>query len=181
MRERAGTGLSTEAWREAADAVRCATSPWEGDGFAALYALALREGRRTLRGFRTLDDARRDDLAAEVITRRLREVAGATRPRAYFRVALRRTALSWIRGERLTLREEGEVEYVEGPLDEEETRAVYAIDARGALAGMGARERAVLVADACGEAREAIAKAWGTSRANVDQIVSRGRRRVGDA
>jgi transcriptional regulator len=58
---------------------------------------------------------------------------------------------------------------------------VYAVDARGALAGMGARERAVLVADACGEAREVIAKAWGTSRANVDQIVSRGRRRVGDA
>lgn len=166
-----------DPWRDAAAAVRRSPAPWSSEGFARLYGLALREGERALRGFRSLDRARREDLAAETVTRALLSVASADAPRAYFRTAVRRAALSWLRAERpAPAAGEATPRYVEGALDDAEARAVYALDAKAALGAMGARDRAVLLADADGEAREAIAATWGTSRANVDQIVSRARR-----
>ena len=168
---------AVDPWRDAAAAVLRSPAPWSSEGFARLYELAQAEGARALRSFRSLDAARRADLAAETITRALLAVASADAPRAYFRTAVRRAALSWLRAERLAPAEKEEApRYVEGALDAEEARAVYGLDAKAALGAMGGRDRAVLLADADGEAREAIAATWGTSRANVDQIVSRARR-----
>jgi DNA-binding NarL/FixJ family response regulator len=43
---------------------------------------------------------------------------------------------------------------------------------------MAPREREIVVAVAMGEDREELARSYNTSRANIDQIVSRARRRL---
>ncbi len=180
-----GTAAEREgdAWGALAAAIRDAPSAWSCAAFGELYALAIVEGRRVLRGLRGLDDARREDLAIEALLAKLPEVVSAERPRAFFRTVLWRDAISWMRSGRSRLATADEPaepsRYDEGPYDAEEASAIYRVDARQRLDALDARELEVMLADAWGEAREAIARAVGTSRANVDQIISRARRRSG--
>lgn len=176
---------SNDRWREAAEGVRAAPSPWESESFGELYLLAKSEASLVLRTFRTMDDARREDIALGALVEKLPEIAAADRPRAYFRTVVLNDAISWTRGDRARVAETPRTTraYVEGPLDEEEMRAIYRLDVCGALESADERELAMLLADAEGVAREDIARAHGTTRANVDQIISRWRRKrvLGDA
>jgi DNA-directed RNA polymerase specialized sigma24 family protein len=62
----------------------------------------------------------------------------------------------------------------EAPSDTpEEDRRGFVLDARDALDELSERDRGIVVAAGLGEDREEIAKAFGTSRGNVDKIVSR--------
>jgi DNA-directed RNA polymerase specialized sigma24 family protein len=61
---------------------------------------------------------------------------------------------------------------------QEDGRRAFVLDARAELLRLSPRDRAIVVAAALGEEREDIARNLGTSRANVDQIVSRARKRL---
>ena len=172
------TSPAGDPWSALAAAVRGAGAPWESAAFSALYALALAEGDVVLRAFRTLDRARRLDLALDTFVTKRGEMVAADRPRAFFRTVLYRDAVSWVRSPRSRVAadpQEG-VGGFEGAPDGAEAGLVYRLDAGRRFEALSARERAALFADALGVAREAIGRTLGASRANVDQIISRARR-----
>ncbi len=172
-----------DPWEPVAAAIRGASSPWSCAAFGRLYELALAEGVRVLGTFRDLDEARRVDLALETLVAKRREIAEADRPRAFFRTVLYRDAVSWRRSGRARLATEADAlegcAHTAGPCDAVECGALHRLDARAALARMNDRQRAMLVADAEGHSRDEIARAHETTRANVDQVLSRARRSAG--
>lgn len=178
------TSPASDPWSVIAAELRASASPWKSAAFARLYDLARAEGPRVLRSFRALDQERRIDLALGTLLAKLDEIIAADRPRAFFRLALRNDAISWTRSPRArvgALLEEAPV-YDQRALDASEASLIYRVDARRRFHALDARARDVMLAEAFGETREAIGRAAGTSRANVDQIISRARRRhAGDA
>ncbi|MEZ4409510.1 MAG: hypothetical protein R3A52_24015 [Polyangiales bacterium] len=173
----------TEAWRETVARVRSSPDWRRSPAFAELYALVSREAERVFRAFRgrafDMDEAH--DLLAE----RMTEILSAESPRAYFATALRRRLIDVERRAR-TRREAPRTEAtdeaarrVPSPGTESGAeRVAFVIDARAGVARLTLRERDVLVAVAEGEDRDALARALGTSRANIDQIVSRARQKL---
>jgi len=149
-----------------------------------LYGLALSEGPRQLASFRRrLGEDRIVDLVHDLLAAKVDAIVAAEEPRALFCTALQRRAISWLR--------RGDAAVVEDPVEEttntaaydesegsEDERQGFILDARNVLSKLPERERALVVAVALGEDREAIARTFGTSRANVDQIVSRVRRKL---
>lgn len=173
--------VAEDPWAAATAALRDASAPEESAAFGALYELVRREGRGMLRSFQKIDDARKDDLAFDALDAALPALLRADSPRAYFAKALRNKALSWRRSPRAAVASPdgaSEARGSGGPVDGEERLALARLDAGRALDALRPRERAVLLADAEGWSREEIAAMLCTSRANVDQIVSRARRRV---
>lgn len=167
------------AWIEAVARIRESskngeylTSPHLGQ----LYDLALADGPKLLGSFRRrLGEDRILDLIHDLMAARLERIIEADEPRALFSVALHRRAISWLR--------RGDADVVADPEEElaasgepEDERRGFVLDARAALENLKPRERAIVIAVALGESREAIAEELGTTRANVDQIVSRVRR-----
>jgi DNA-binding NarL/FixJ family response regulator len=144
-----------------------------------LYVLALAEGRRVLRGFRVIDEARREDLVVDLLVERLAALLRAQRPRAFFRAMVYNAARSWLRRGDAVVLEEGDPQDGERAPWGVDDDAAARIDGRRALLRMTLREQRILVLVGLGDDREAIAKEFRTSRANVDQIVSRVRRRAG--
>lgn len=193
MRRSPGIRLSTLAetctspagdpWASLAAAIRGASSPWSCAAFGALYGLALAEGVQALRSFRDLDEARRADLALATLVTKLDAIAAADRPRAFFRKVLYRDAVSWRRSGRARVATEADAPercaHGEGPCDAVECLALRRLDANAALGRLSDRQRAMLLADAEGYSREEIARAHATTRANVDQVLSRARRGAG--
>ena len=131
-----------------------------------------------LRAFRTLDGARRLDLALVTFVTKRGEIVAADRPRAFFRTVLYRDAVSWVRSPRSRVAADPQEAAggFEGAPDGAEAGLVYRLDARRRFEALSPRERAALLADAEGVTREAIGHSLGASRANVDQIISRARR-----
>lgn len=172
-----------DPWAPLAASIRGASSPWSSAAFGELYKLALAEGIRVLRSFHDLDEARRADLALETLVAKRSEIAAADRPRAFFRKVLYRDAVSWKRSGRSRLATEADASehcaHTAGPCDAVECSALHRLDARAALARLSERQRAMLVADAEGHSREEIAHVHATTRANVDQVLSRARRGAG--
>ncbi len=173
------TSPAGDPWSALAAEVHAAASPWTSAAFAALYRLARTDGARVLRSFRALDADRRVDLAIDSFLAKRDDILAADRPRAFFRKALYHDAVSWMRSprSRVAAVPEETSGHLHGALDASEASLIYRLDARRRFANLHAREREMLLANALGETREAIGKAAGTSRANVDQLISRARRR----
>lgn len=142
-----------------------------------LYALAERDGPGFLRSFRhTLDRERVMDLIHDLLAEKLAEILEAGNPRAVFRTALVRRAISWKRRGDAAVMEDlsDDVMVAEGTsAGSEEERHHFRVMARRALERLPEWKRAIVVAVASGEDRNVIAARFDTSRANVDQIVSR--------
>lgn len=162
-----------EDWKKAAALVRQSK-----EHLPALYELAREDGPRFLARFRRrLGDERIVDLVHDLLATKAEAIALADEPRALFCTALQRRAISWLR--------RGDAAVIEAPPsgavgtvpEDEAERQRFLVDARAALDELTPRERMVAVAVALGEEREEIARELKTSRANVDQIVSRIRRR----
>lgn len=173
-----------DPWAAAIAALRGSPAPYASPGFGALYTLVCREGRRMLRSFRQIDDDRKDDLAHDTLLVALPALLRADCARAYFATALHRAAVSWLRSPRATVAElvvEGtrEAEH-DGDAEGCAHRRIAAREAFEALGGLNSRDRAVMLAEARGDSRDEIAAALGMSRANVDQVISRARRRMRD-
>lgn len=163
---------TAEQWREAALRVR----QDKDQHLPRLYELALEDGPRLLARFqRRLGDDRVVDLVHDLLATKVDAIVAAEEPRALFCTALQRRAISWLRRGDAAVAEEAP-ESASGKEDESD-RQRFLIDARAALEGLSDRERAMAVAVALGEEREEIAREFKTSRANVDQILSRIRRR----
>jgi DNA-directed RNA polymerase specialized sigma24 family protein len=170
----------TEEWRAVVALLRAAPDPLQSEHVARLYELALSDGPRLLRSFRRrLGDERIVDLVHDLLAVKLEAIIAAEEPRALFCTALHRRAISWLRrGDAIVMPDGPEV--ASAPTAAEEETRGFVHDALAALRALPAREREIVVAAAVGEDREAIAREFGTSRANVDQIVSRARRRLSE-
>jgi DNA-directed RNA polymerase specialized sigma24 family protein len=166
-------------WDEIIARIQGEPDPLRSPHVRRLYEVALSDGPRFLTSFhRTLGDERTRDLVHDLLSEKLQAILEAETPRAFFCTALQNRARSWVR--------RGDAKVVESPPDSsrdtapdrnEEERRAFVLDARDALAALSERDRDIVVAAALGEDREAIAREFRTSRANVDQIVSRLHRR----
>lgn len=162
-------------WQLARQRITSTHDPARSREIVVLYRLAIADGTRALRSFSKIDEERRADLIHDLLATRLDAILAADSPRALFLTALSRLAIQWIR------RKDAEVH--ESPAAQAEgidRDPGHAIDVRRALAKLGARDARVLFAVAIGEDRDEIARVHGTSRQNVDQIVSRARRRLAE-
>lgn len=164
-----------EDWDEIVVRVRKEPDPLRSPVVGRLYEVAVDDGTRFLSSFRNeFGEDRILDLIYDLLSEKLAEILNAETPRAFFCVALRRLAIDW--------RRRGASKVVESPPDSsraspsdttEEDRRAFVLDARNAVDALSERDRGIVVAAALREDREAIAREFGTSRANVDQIVSR--------
>lgn len=168
---------AAEEWKAVVALVRAAAEPLQSPHLPRLYELALADGPRLLGNFRRrLGQERIVDLIHDLMAAKVDAIIAADEPRALFCTALQRRAISWLRrGDAEVVAEVRETADACGAAEDE--RQGFILDAKSALDQLPARERAMVVAVALGEERESIAREFGTSRANVDQIVSRVRRR----
>lgn len=158
--------------------LRADADPCSSEHVPDLYALAVRDGRAALHRYRgALGAARVDDLIHDLLAAHLEDLVRADNPRALLATALVRRAISWLRRKDARVVEARDDD---GAFDGESASDAldFVLDARSAIAQLGAREQEIVFAVACGNDREQIAKELGTSRANVDQIVSRARRKL---
>lgn len=163
---------TADDWREAALCIR----QDRAKHLPRLYQLALEDGPRLLARFqRRLGDERIVDLVHDLLATKVDAIIEADEPRALFCTALQRRAISWLRrGDAAVASERPESA---ADRDDEGERQRFLLDARAALDDLAPRERAMAVAVALGEEREAVAREFKTTRANVDQILSRIRRK----
>jgi DNA-directed RNA polymerase specialized sigma24 family protein len=167
---------AAEDWIRVVLLIRADADPLRSPHLGKLYDLALADGPRLLKSFqKRLGDDRILDLVHDLLATKLEAIVAADEPRALFCTALQRRAISWLRRGDAAVVEDAPERPPEGVVEDE--RQGFLVDAKNALEGLPERERAMVVAVALGEEREAIAQAFRTTRANVDQIVSRVRRR----
>lgn len=153
-------GQNDEVWKSASD--------------ERLYELARDTGEAILHHrFKKIDPSRRLDLIHDSLMD-LAQLRAADSPRAWFITVLTRKALSWLRRGDADVK--GATDRHQSKPDDAPPDPDFVLDARRALAHLPPREQQVLWAVAAGESREELAQALGTSRANIDQIVSRCRR-----
>jgi DNA-directed RNA polymerase specialized sigma24 family protein len=168
-----------EDWDEVVRTLRTAELPRSHPAFAQLHRLAVLDGKSALAGFRRLDDGLREDVIHDLIVVELEQLIAADRPRSYFMVAVRRRAIDLLRKlsrESPELDEEASARTASG-LDNTQGDPAFVLDARQALASLSERDLRIVTAVGLGEDREALAASHGISRAAVDQIVSRVRKR----
>lgn len=125
-----------------------------------------------------------EDLLHEVVGNpsKMKKILGATSPRAMYRTIVCNLVIDWValaanqldpRDERSTRQNpSGEVPEVGGRLGPDQGLCER-MDAARFLALCSPRDRDVLLAVQAIEDREEVARQFGTTRANVDQIVSR--------
>lgn len=168
-----------QEWDEIIARILDDPDPLRSPHIRRLYEVALSDGRRFLTSFRgTLGDERTLDLVHDLLAEKLLAIIEAETPRAFFCTALQNRARSWVRrGDAKVVESPPESSRDAGPDRSEDERRAFVLDARDALAALSERDRDVVVAAALGEDREAIAREFRTSRANVDQIVSRVQKR----
>jgi RNA polymerase sigma factor (sigma-70 family) len=168
-----------DEWNELITRIRADSDPLRSPHLREFYAVAVRDGMRLLASFRrSLGDERLLDLIHDVLAD-VDQILSAETPRAFFCTALQRRAISWRRRGDASVAETPPEEVGEtGPHDEEARRA-FMLDAIQALDALPDRDRRIAIAAGLGEDREAIAREHGLSRANVDQIISRARKRLG--
>jgi RNA polymerase sigma factor (sigma-70 family) len=142
-----------------------------------LRQACLARAHAMLRSFR-LPDADVEDLVQDFLAAKLEELArdDLESPETFFCVCLRRAALDAVR----TAKRRRDLLAREGPpRNETNASAIEDVFARArlqrAFAEVPERQRAIFWAAIEGEDREAIGRAFHTSRANVDQIVRRTR------
>jgi RNA polymerase sigma factor (sigma-70 family) len=171
-----------DEWDRIVVRLRRAGDPYGDPAFAELWTLACEDGPAALESFRRsgkLDEARIADLTRDLVIGALPAILEAVNPHAYFVAAIVNAARSWLRrgsarvvspGDRSAAHDETHPVAVAPDLES-------CIDASDFMLTLSERERSVLQALGHGEDRDAIARALGLTRANVDQIISRARRR----
>lgn len=176
-------------WADVVDLIRREGGPRKSRAVRGLYEMAIADGRRVLASFqRQLGDEVILELTHALVAEKLQEIVDANSPFALFKTALRRRAISWLRRGDAVVAERpdealdagasstGATPGLEASAQADERQFVF--DAQAALNSLSERDRQIAVAVGLGEDREAIARAFNTSRANVDQIVSRLRKRL---
>lgn len=167
---------TADEWRRVRESLMAAGDPMRSPLFSELYRLAREDGLRGLRKFRQIDRQDHQDLVHDVLIKALPKLLSptTTNPRAYFLTAVRRAAIDALRRRAKTRSLEPEqLEAAVGAA----TNPSEIVDRQALLESESPKNQQILVAVALGESREKIARAMGTSRANVDQIVSRFRKR----
>jgi DNA-directed RNA polymerase specialized sigma24 family protein len=162
-------------WDEIIVRLRDEAHPSRSPLVARLYEVALDDGVRFLSSFkRTLGDERTLDLIHDLLAEKLEAILAAETPRAFFCIALQNRARSWLRrGDARVVESPPDSSRRDGVDDSDSDRQAFVLDARDALDALSERDRAIVTAAGYGENREVIAREFKTSRANVDQIVSR--------
>ncbi|MDP3207705.1 MAG: sigma-70 family RNA polymerase sigma factor [Rhodoglobus sp.] len=183
---------SRDEWIAVVQCVAESSGPGRGEEINRLYRFAMDEGRSALRGMQWVGPSEVEDLVHDKLHAELASLLLATDPRAYFCTIVRRAALD-LRRKVQGKRGDGTARRVFVSVDDADFQALPAEDppvdealarrreAREIVARLSERELQVFAAIMHGEDRDDIAAALGTSRANVDQIVSRTRKRVGSA
>lgn len=144
-----------------------------------LYRLACEEGRRALRRFPDRVRAEVEDLVHDILFDKLGVILGAASPRAMFITVIRNAAIDLQRREaRARPDDDTDVEHVNSLANGADQVVAARLEVERVTALLTPRERQVFAAIASGEDRDDIAEALGTSRANIDQLVSRARRRL---
>ncbi len=156
--------------------------PFEQAEFAELWALACEEAPRVLASFRRskrLDDERIADLTRDLLVNELASIVDATNPQAYFVTCLVNAARSWLRRGDARVASSGEVGGAHEVRHSTTAAPDHAlrIDVADFMGTLSQRERDVLIGVGNDVDRQVLARLLGTSRANVDQIVSRARKR----
>ena len=165
---------SPEAWKGAARKIlERGGSPFRAPEFGELYGFALAEGRIALRTFDALD-------AVELVNdffsheEQVRATLTAISPKAYFRVSVKNRAIDLMRRRR---REEPLIPEQDGDADgDPDADRSETLDRWAFLSNQPEKVRAIVTEVALGADREELAGRHGTTRVNVDQIVSRFRR-----
>ena len=164
-------------WRTLAAQIRVAESPWSCAATGRFFVLAEELGRRVLASHRDAfgEDAI-VDFVRDFLSRKFLELIQQENPRSAFVV--------WVTRAMISFRRRGDARVVEEPLgfgadsdsgigNTPAASAEFVLDARAMLSRLSDRDRQIVQAVAVGEDREEIAARFKTSRANVDQIVSR--------
>lgn len=172
------TGAEAKEWTEVVDRLR-AMPEAERFGHAdagRLYMLAQRLAPGLLRGF-TLRTETPEDLASGLLSEKFAQLVEDSGDHAwpYFVAALRNRAISWIRRP-LSKVTSKEIEGVRST--EDETRYHARQHLMIVWTKLSQKEQEIFAADDAGESRESIAARFKTSRANIDQIISRARERL---
>lgn len=172
---------TSDEWREVVEQIADAAVPERSPALPRLYRFAVEEARLALRSFPASVREQVDDLVHDKLHEKLRSIVDAASPRAFFVTAIRHAAIDLVRRQK-RLAPQDELDEApsanDAALAPDEAASVR-IEAVRVLATLNVRERQIFGAIAAGEDRDDIAAALYTSRANIDQIVSRTRRRMG--
>ena len=169
----------SEDWDEAVAQVAGASTPASSPALVLLYRLACDEARHALR--RSPDGVREqvEDIVHKLLFEKLEAILKADNPRSYFTTAVRHAAFDLQRKDRRLMFDEGRAsDHLPARGSEPDEVVIARAEAERALALLSPREQEIFSAIAEGEDRDDIAAVLGTTRANIDQIVSRARRRL---
>lgn len=160
------------------DKVREHRDPFSSPHLPELFSRAKLDGAKRLASFKDqLGSAQIEDQIHDTFFRILPELMNAEHELALFLVALSRDTISLIRRKDSVVVKDVESEESAGELIEADFEPVFRLDAQSFLAGLPLRDRSILIAVGEGEDRETIAREHKTTRANVDQVVSRARKK----
>jgi RNA polymerase sigma factor (sigma-70 family) len=173
---------SREQWAAVVAEVRRAPTPWQSPALARLYALALEDGHAVLAAeYPQLSAGEREEVIHDLFVAKVKDVVKATEPRSFFGVAIKRRSIDAFRRVQTRHAKEPELRAraawrQDGSGAEDER--LETIDGARALDRLPEEDRDLMLAITFGEDREDIARQAGTTRANVDQRVSRLRKRL---
>lgn len=163
-------------WEALGQKVWAAPEPQECSALAELYSLAMRDGAQVLAGYRDLSPQEREDIVSDKFVTQWRAIVAAANRRAFFVTAITRAAISALRRKTTEHKNEADLSLAAVPTARTEVDIVSTLDLAARLRQLSPRDQQVLRAVAEGEDREIVARHFDTSRANVDQIVSRAAR-----
>lgn len=173
-------GRDAEEWNEVVERLRQVPEAerWQSEDVARLYMIAVKVAPGWLRGFE-LPTGLAEDLAADLLAQKLNQLIDCTgRAFAFLLVSLENRAKSWKRHQGVKARYQATRAASDAPVSDEPDRGQPDDEALKALGLLNAKEREIFVSLGREESREDIAKRLGTSRANIDQIISRARKRL---
>jgi len=172
-------GEEEEDWPRLVERVRMSPVPEQSPALAELYAQAVRTGSRVLqRKFRgRLNHADIEDIVIDKFTRVLPAIIAAANPGGFFITSVVHAAIDHCKRRETQAKHAPKIAQMQ-PLDARTDEVpVETFAMRRCFEQFSDRDQQILRAVAEGEDREHIARLFGTSRANVDQLVSRARKR----
>lgn len=171
----------SEEWRRIVEEISATDPPLRSHALVSLYQLACADARAALRSFSTHIREQAEDLAQDIVFEKLGALIAAPNPRALFYTAVRNAAIDLQRQHARRPRDEDPIEQLPSLDAAVESHVGARLELARAQALLTPRELDIFVAIAAGEERDDIARAFGTSRANIDQLVSRARKRLTEA
>lgn len=170
----------SEEWRRVTERIAHAESPRRSPELSVLYQFACKDAQFALRRFPAWVREQAEDITQDLIFEKLDALLNAPSPRGLFMTSVKNAAIDLQRKEARRPSAEEPIEDL--PSNDGsaavESRVAARLDARRITEQLTVREREIFSALAVGEERDDIAAALGTSRANIDQVVSRARKRL---